>query len=52
MTEQQRAVLMMTPDQIHATWIREQEWKRGHGKAYYSALRDVATDAIVATVPK
>lgn len=50
MTEMQRAVLTMTPDQVLASWTREQLYRRERGLTYYSVLRDVVTGKVVARV--
>ncbi len=50
MTEMQRAVLTMTPDQVLASWTREQLYRRERGMTYYRVLRDLDTGKVVARV--
>ena len=45
------AVLMLTLDQSHQTWIREQEYNAERGLHCYDRLIDVATGRVVASRP-
>lgn len=50
-TEQERlraAVFAMTPEQVRASWVREQEWNRARGLPHYTRLIDPATGKVVA----
>lgn len=55
MPEATRAVLMMTANQVRASWVREQKWNRAHGMPYYTRLteqasRDPRTRRVVASL--
>lgn len=50
LSEFQRAALMMTREQVIASWVREQESKRNRGEPHYTVLRDPQTGAVIARV--
>lgn len=50
LTPFQRAALMMTREQMLASWVREQEYHKARGLPHYTTLRDPETGAVLAQI--